>query len=153
MEITKIIKQDTISVDPDNIELPGSMQHEQPVEGDVKAGDEKEGDNSENISSTISLSELSQMILLGYNAATCALYRRYVPWYDASLTKEEYDLLQPPLERVLSEYNIELSPMGALLVAVVGINISKIMQIQFQMKQMQQEQVQMQQEKREVQNV
>lgn len=141
MNIENIIKEDTTKVDIDKLELPESMQqattpnteavgNNKSPEGDSTSDGGTEG------TTKLSLEQLAGMIVLGYNVVSCAIYRKIEPTFDASLTPDETKALQEPLETVLREYNVEVTPITALAVAVVSVNVVKIMQLQAYRKQL-----------------
>lgn len=124
MDIKSIINEELNPVNVDNIELPESMQQqkkEQPEE-DIPKKDEK--------TTTLTLEQLSGMIVIGYNAISCAIYRKIEAGFDASLTDEEMQAIQEPLKLVLQQYDVEVTPVTALAIAVIGVNVGKIMQLQ-----------------------
>lgn len=130
MDIGSIINQNTNEVNVEMLELPTSMQEH--LSGNTDNG------NAENAQSTnesgenttkLSLEQLSGMIIMGYNAISCMVYRRIEPAFDASLSNEEIQAINGPLKAVLQEYNVEMTPVTALIITVVGINVGKIMQL------------------------
>ena len=124
MDIKSIINEDLNTVNVDKIELPESMQQQaQPEEkADTPKNDEK--------TTKLTLEQLSGMIVIGYNAISCAIYRKIEAGFDASLTGEEMQAIQEPLKLVLQQYDVEVTPVTALAIAVIGVNVGKIMQLQ-----------------------
>ena len=142
MNIEDIIKQDTIKVDIDNIELPASMQPENNTDGPgnfEKPADGEKGSQggSSTAATNLSLEQLAGLIMLGYNAVSTAVYRRIEPTFDASLDPEEVKAIQEPLILVLKEYDVQMTPVTALIVAVIGVNAVKVMQLMQYRKQLQ----------------
>lgn len=130
MNIENIIKEDIKEVDIDKLELPESMQQQQ---NSVHEEPEKPGSDSGNLDgaapmgdTTLSLEQLAGMIIVGYNTVSCAIYKKIEPGFDASLTRDEEKSLQQPLELVLKQYDVQMTPLTALIVAVAGINLFKI---------------------------
>ena len=142
MNIKELIKEDTTHVDIDKLELPDSMQ-QNTTNGEPRSSnaDEPSRDSSPDSSSsdattTLSLEQLAGMCVIGYNAISCAIYRRIEPTFDASLTSDEMQAIQQPLEEVLRQYDVQVTPVTALAIAVVGVNVAKIMQLQAYRKQL-----------------
>lgn len=137
MNIEAIIKEDITKVDVEKLELPESMQQATtPNTETVGSSDSKSGSSANEGTTTLSLEQLAGMIIIGYNVVSCAIYRKIEPTFDASLTPDETKALQEPLETVLREYNVEVTPITALAVAVVSVNVVKIMQLQAYRKQL-----------------
>ena len=122
MDIKQIINEDRKLVNVENIELP---EEQEIAENQQNENDGKQDENKVQMS----LKDLASMAIMGYNAVSVAIYHRFEPGFDASLTKEEMEALQPPLEAVLQQYNVTLTPTTALIIAVAGINVTKIMQL------------------------
>lgn len=122
MDIKQIINEERKLVNVDNIELP----EEQEIAENQQT--ENEGKQDEN-EVQMSLKDIASMVIMGYNAISVAIYHKFEPEFDASLTKDEMQALQPPLEAVLQQYNVTLTPTTALIIAVAGINVNKIMQL------------------------
>lgn len=122
MDIKQIINEDRKLVNVENIELPEEQA--------VTENQQNENDGKQDESKVqMSLKDLASMAIMGYNAISVAIYHRFEPEFDASLTKEEMEALQPPLEAVLQQYNVTLTPTTALIIAIAGINVTKIMQL------------------------
>lgn len=140
MNIEAIIKEDTTHVDVDKLELPESMQQattpNTEAVGNKSLGGDSASDGGTEGTTKLSLEQLAGMIVIGYNVVSCAIYRKIEPTFDASLTPDETKALQEPLETVLREYNVEVTPITALAVAVVSVNVVKIMQLQAYRKQL-----------------
>lgn len=142
MNIEEIIKQDTIKVDVNNIELPASMNTDNNNGVGVNSEKPGEGDKgsqggSSTDATTLSLEQLAGLIMVGYNAVSTAVYRRIEPNFDASLDPEEVKAIQEPLILVLKEYDVQMTPVTALIVAVIGVNVVKVMQLMQYRKQLQ----------------
>lgn len=132
MNIENIIKEDIKEVDIDKLELPESMQQQQ-QQNTASEEPGKPGSDEGNLDgaapmgdTTLSLEQLAGMIIVGYNTVSCAIYKKIEPGFDASLTKDEEKALQQPLELVLKQYDVQMTPLTALIVAVAGINFFKI---------------------------
>lgn len=137
MNIKELIKEDTQHVDIDKLELPESMQQATtPNTETVGSSDSKSGSGSDEGTTTLSLEQLAGMCVIGYNTISCAIYRRIEPTFDASLTADEMQAIQQPLEEVLRQYDVQVTPVTALAIAVVGVNVAKIMQLQAYRKQL-----------------
>lgn len=136
MNIEQIIKEDTKNVDVNNIELPASMQ---PTEdsGNPKSDEGASDGGGNGATTTLSLEQLAGLIIVGYNAVSCAIYRRVEPGFDASLQPEEAKAIKDPLETVLREYDVQVTPVTALIVAIIGVNAVKIMQLMQYRKELQ----------------
>ena len=134
MDITKIIKEDTKQVDVNALELPESMQQQQ--QQNSIHGEPNEPSCSSSNTTKLSLEQLAGMCVIGYNTISCAIYRRIEPTFDASLTADEMQAIQQPLEEVLRQYDVQVTPVTALAIAVVGVNVAKIMQLQAYRKQL-----------------
>lgn len=136
MNIEQIIKEDTKTIDVNNIELPASMQPtEEP--GDHRSDEGASDGGGNGATTTLSLEQLAGLIIVGYNAVSCAIYRRVEPGFDASLQPEEVQAIKDPLETVLREYDVQVTPVTALIVAVIGVNAVKIMQLMQYRKELQ----------------
>lgn len=144
MNIEAIIKEDTTKVDVEKLELPESMQQattpNTAADGNKSLGGDSASDGGTEGTTKLSLEQLAGMIIIGYNVVSCAIYRKIEPTFDASLTPDETKALQEPLETVLREYNVEVTPITALAVAVVSVNVVKIMQLQAYRKQLSEKQ-------------
>ena len=139
MDIVKIMQEETRPVDPDKLELPDSMQ-QQNIHGEPeKSASDNVGAGSGSDTTTLSLEQLAGLCVVGYNTISCAIYRRFEPEFDASLTSDEMQAIQAPLEQVLAQYDVQVTPVTALLIAVVGVNIGKIMALQAYRKEKQKE--------------
>lgn len=144
MDIKDIINEETTPIDVEKLELPESMQ--QPDQAEAAADTQEHEEKT----TKLSLEQLAGIIMVGYNAISCTIYRRIEPEFDASLTAEETQAIQKPLETVLQEYNVEVTPVTALVIAVVGVNIAKVFQLQ-QFRQLKMQELQ--QQEAEQQNV
>lgn len=133
------MREDVNHVDVDKIELPESMQ-QQP---DERTLDSKNNENKTTENATMSLEQLAGLCIVGYNVVSCAIYRRFEPGFDASLTQDEMTAIQEPLKLVLKQYDVEVNPMTALCIALIGVNVCKIMQLQ-QYRQMKMQELQQQ---------
>ncbi len=140
MNIEAIIKEDTNKVDIDKLELPESMQQaatpNTAVDGNKSMGGDSASDGGTEGTTKLSLEQLAGMCVIGYNTISCAIYRRIEPTFDASLTADEMQAIQQPLEEVLRQYDVQVTPVTALAIAVVGVNVAKIMQLQAYRKQL-----------------
>lgn len=121
MELNDIIKEERREVDVDKLEMPAPQQEEKKETGNET---EKEPQIEE-----IPVAQLANMAIGAYNIVSCAIYRRIEPGFDASLTDGETKALQMPVEQFLQQYNIKMTPTTALIIALVGINMVKIMQL------------------------
>lgn len=143
MDIEAIIKEDTAPVDVDKLELPESMQQTATEEPRSPNSDSASLPGSgDNATTTLSLEQLAGMCVVGYNAISCAIYRRIEPNFDANLTSDEMQAIQQPLEEVLRQYDVQITPVTALAIAVIGVNVSKIMQLQVYRKELEKKQYQ-----------
>ena len=145
MDIKDIINEETTPVDVEKLELPESMQ-----QTEAGTGTDENSQKQEEKTTKLSLEQLAGIIMVGYNAISCTIYRRIEPEFDASLTAEETQAIQKPLETVLQEYDVEVTPVTALVIAVVGVNIAKVFQLQ-QFRQLKMQELQ--QQEAEQQNV
>ncbi len=136
MNIEAIIKEDTTKVDVEKLELPESMQQATTPNTETVGSRDSASDGGTEGTTKLSLEQLAGMIIIGYNVVSCAIYRKIEPTFDASLTPDETKALQEPMETVLREYNVEVTPITALAVAVVSVNVVKIMQLQAYRKQL-----------------
>lgn len=118
MELKDIIKEERREVDIEKIEMP---------EQETTENDKKE--TTEKIIEEIPVAQLATMAIGAYNVLSCAIYRKIEPGFDASLTTDEVAALQQPTEQFLQQYNIKMTPTVALIIAVVGVNMLKIMQL------------------------
>lgn len=119
MELKDIINEERREVDTDKIEMPGQQEEER-----KETGNETEPPIEE-----IPVAQLANMAIGAYNIVSCAIYRRIEPGFDASLTEDETKALQMPVEQFLQQYNIKMTPTTALIIALVGINMVKVMQL------------------------
>ena len=130
IDINNIINEDTFAVNAENIELPASMQAQIGGNTDNTTTENTHGESSNtDNTTTMTLEQLSGMLIMGYNAVSCAIYRRIEPTFDASLTQEECQTIEQPLKLVLKEYNVEVTPVTALCIAILGVNVVKVMQL------------------------
>lgn len=121
MELNDIIKEERREVDVDKLEMPVPQQEEKKETGPET---EKEPQIEE-----IPVAQLANMAIGAYNIVSCAIYRRIEPGFDASLTDDETKALQMPVEQFLQQYNIKMTPTTALIIALVGVNMVKVMQL------------------------
>lgn len=118
MDLNDIIKEERREVDVDKLE----MQQEEKKETGTET--EKEPQIEE-----IPVAQLANMAIGAYNIISCFIYRKIEPGFDASLTEAETQALQTPVEQFLKQYNIAMTPTTALIIALVGVNMVKIMQL------------------------
>lgn len=122
MELNDIIKEERREVDVDKLEMP-----------EPQIAEKKENGNEEIETGTqieeIPVAQLANMAIGAYNIVSCAIYRRIQPGFDASLTEDETKALQMPVEQFLQQYNIKMTPTTALIIALAGINMVKVMQL------------------------
>lgn len=127
MNVDEIFNTPRKKVDIENIQLPEN------VENDTKENGEKTTENGEQKAETgqitMSCAQLAVMAIGLYDAIQMAVYKRIEPAFDAKLTAEEINALLPPTTAVLEQYNVTVSPVTALIVTIVGINVGKIMQL------------------------
>lgn len=123
MELKEIIKEERREVDVDKIEMP-SKQDE-----NIKIENEPKEKPSAEVIKEIPVAQLATMAIGAYNSISCAIYRRFEPGFDASLTQDEVTALQQPTEQFLEQYNIKMTPTTALIIAIVGVNMVKVMQL------------------------
>ena len=121
MELQDIINEERREVDVDKIEMPIPDQKEK-----KETGNETE---EESPIEEIPFAQLANMAIGSYNIVSCAIYRRIEPGFDASLTNDEIKALQLPVEQFLQQYNIKMTPTTALIIALLGINMVKVMQL------------------------
>lgn len=121
MELNDIINEERRVVDVDKIEMPVPEQKEKKETG-------KETEEELQIEE-IPVAQLANMAIGAYNIVSCAIYRRIEPGFDASLTDDETKALKMPVEQFLQQYNIKMTPTTALIIALVGINMVKVMQL------------------------
>lgn len=120
MELKDIINEERREVDVEKIEMPAQQKQEEKTD----TGNETEPQIEE-----IPVAQLANMAIGAYNIVSCAIYRRIEPGFDASLTDDETKALQMPVEQFLQQYNIKMTPTTALIIALVGINMVKVMQL------------------------
>lgn len=120
MELKEIINEERREVDVEKIEMPAQQKQEEKTD----TGNETEPQIEE-----IPVAQLANMAIGAYNIVSCAIYRRIEPGFDASLTDDETKALQMPVEQFLQQYNIKMTPTTALIIALVGINMVKVMQL------------------------
>lgn len=120
MELKDIINEERREVDVEKIEMPAQQKQEEKTD----TGNETEPQIEE-----IPVAQLANMAIGAYNIVSCAIYRRIEPGFDASLTNDETKALQMPVEQFLHQYNIKMTPTTALIIALVGINMVKVMQL------------------------
>lgn len=118
MDLKDIINEERREVDIEKIEM--SEQQQEKTENIT----EKEEQIEE-----IPVAQLATMAIGAYNMLSCAIYRRIEPGFDASLTNDEITALKQPTEQFLEQYNITMTPTVALIIALCGINMIKIMQL------------------------
>lgn len=121
MELKDIINEERLEVDVDKLEMP------EPQEEKKENGNETE--KGPQIIEEIQVAQLANMAIGAYNIVSCAIYRRIEPGFDASLTEDEIKVLQIPAEQFLQQYNIKMTPTTALIIALVGVNMVKVMQL------------------------
>ena len=121
MELNDIIKEERREVDVNKIEMPLPEQKEKKETGN----ETEEWPQIEEIP----VSQLANMAIGAYNIVSCAIYRRIEPGFNASLTEDETKSLQMPVEQFLQQYNIKMTPTTALIIALAGINMVKVMQL------------------------
>lgn len=122
MELKDIINEERREVDVQKIEMPAQQKQEEKTD----TGNETEkGTQIEEIP----VAQLANMAIGAYNIVSCAIYRRIEPGFDASLTKDETKALQIPVEQFLQQYNIKMTQTTALIIALVSINMVKVMQL------------------------
>lgn len=130
IDINNIINQDTFKVDTGNIELPVSMlEGMQNNTGNTETENTQVNNEDTEKTTTLSLEQISGIIIIGYDAIAKSIYRRIEPGFDASLTNDEKTAIEEPLKLVLQQYNIQVTPLTALCMAVIGVNMAKIMQL------------------------
>lgn len=129
IDINNIINQDTFQVDTGNIELPVSMSEGVQNTGNTEAENTQVNSEDTEKTATLSLEQISGIIIIGYDAISKAIYRRIEPNFDATLTQDEKTAIEEPLKLVLQQYNIQVTPVTALCMAVIGVNMAKIMQL------------------------
>lgn len=120
MELKDIINEERREVDVEKIEMPAQQKQEEKTD----TGNETEPQIEE-----IPVAQLAHMAIGAYNIVSCAIYRRIEPGFDASLTDDETKALQMPVEQFLQQYNIKMTPTTSLIIALVGINMVKVMQL------------------------
>lgn len=122
MELNDIIKEERREVDVDKLEMPEPQIAEKKENGneEIEKGPQIE---------EIPVAQLANMAIGAYNIVSCAIYRRIQPGFDASLTEDETKALQMPVEQFLQQYNIKMTPTTALIIALAGINMVKVMQL------------------------
>lgn len=127
MNVDEIFNTPRKKVDIENIQLPENLENDNKENGEktTENGEQK----AENGEMTMSCAQLAAMAIGLYDAIQTAVYKRIEPAFDAKLTTEETNALIPPTTAVLEQYNVTVSPLTALVVTIVGINVGKIMQI------------------------
>lgn len=121
MELQDIIKDERKKINIEKIEMPTQQD-----------GKEKENEPKETpaeVMKEIPVAQLATMAIGAYNVISCAIYRRFEPGFDASLTNDEVAALQQPTEQFFEQYNVTMTPTVALIIAIVGVNMVKIMQL------------------------
>lgn len=127
MNVDEIFNTPRKKVDIENIQLPENMENDNKENGEktTENGEQK----AENGQITMSCAQLASMAIGLYDAIQSAIYKRIEPAFDAKLTAEETNALLPPTTAVLEQYNVTFSPVTALIVTIVGINVGKIVQL------------------------
>lgn len=134
MNVEEIFNTPRKKVDIENIQLPENMENDNKENGEksTENGEQK----AENGEITMSCAQLAAMAIGLYDAIQTAVYKRIEPAFDAKLTAEETNALLPPTTAVLEQYNVTVSPVTALIVTIVGINVGKIMQLKILQSQL-----------------
>lgn len=134
MNVDEIFNTPRKKVDIENIQLPENMENDKAENGEKTTGNgEKKAEHGE---ITMSCAQLAAMAIGLYDAIQTAVYKRIEPAFDAKLTAEETNALLPPTTAVLEQYNVTVSPITALIVTIVGINVGKIMQLKILQNQL-----------------
>lgn len=122
MELQDIIKEERKEIDISKIEMPTQIQ-------DGKEKEKEPKETPAEVVKEIPVHQLATMAIGAYNVISCAIYRRFEPGFDASLTNDEVAALQQPTEQFLEQYNIKMTPTVAIIIALVGVNMVKVMQL------------------------
>lgn len=134
--IDDIIKEEVQQVDVEKIELPENQSFTDSLQGDNAEQTNENGEQgADNKEVKMSLGDLCNTIIMMYNGLSVLVYKKLNENFDGSLTNEEVEMLKTPLKATLQQYNVEMSPVGALCMVLVSINVGKIMQLKF-MRQM-----------------
>lgn len=127
MNVDEIFNTPRKKVDIENIQLPENVDNDTKENSEKTTGNGEQ--NTENGQLTMSCAQLASMAIGLYDAIQSAIYKRIEPAFNAKLTAEETNALLPPTTAVLELYNVTVSPITALIVTIVGINVGKIMQL------------------------
>ena len=127
VDIDAIMNEEVRDVNLDTLQLPQSMQQDQAA-GDP-GQEQAAGDPGSSGSVSMSLEDLSRVIIEGYNVVSCVVWRKIESGYDASLNEDEKQAIDEPLKMVLQEYNVQVTPVTALVCTLIGINVGKYIQL------------------------
>lgn len=128
MNIEEIINEDVNEVNTEKIELPQSVQTlENENENTSEDGTQTDEDGTQ--TQRLSLEQLSGLIIGAFDVVNKFAFKKIEPRFDASLTADEIKVIDEPLKIVLKSYDIAVTPPIALLVAVVGVEVGKFMQL------------------------
>lgn len=132
MNIDDVIKEEVQQVDVDKIELPENQSFMAGLQGDNGGQTNENGEQgADNKDVKMSLGDLCNTIIMMYNGLSVLVYKKLNENFDGSLTEEEVAMLKTPLKATLQQYNVEMSPVGALCMVLVSINVGKLMQLKF----------------------
>lgn len=126
MDIDLIMNEERRVVDIDKIELPATEQF---TSENKQQASENGTKTIENEVVKMSLGELATMGVAMYDVAQTAIYKRIEPRFNAALTTEEKQAIEPALKAVLKQYNVEMTPVNALIITLVSINVGKVVQL------------------------
>lgn len=139
--IDDVIKEEVQQVDVEKIELPENQSFMAGLQGDNGGQTNENGEKgTDNKDVKMSLGDLCNTIIMMYNGLSVLVYKKLNENFDGSLTNEEVEMLKTPLKATLQQYNVEMSPVGALCMVLVSINVGKIMQLKF-MRQVEDENI------------